>query len=101
MRVRAQHMPEPVDRSRLRGMTTRVEVIQVGRMRVQVAHNAQDAAKIRLQHLHNNHPDATANDPQSLARHLPHRRAAMARRSVPGGLTSKDICALTFIHPFV
>ena len=76
-------------------------VAGTGRAQVRIAHTSQDAAEIRLQHLHNNHPDATANDPQSLARHLPHRRAAMARRSVPGGLTSKDTWALTFIYPFV
>ena len=30
-----------------------------------IAHNAQDARRIRLQHINNNHPDATAKDSQA------------------------------------
>jgi hypothetical protein len=46
-------------------MLARVDVTRIGPVRVRLAHNAQDAAKIRLQHLHNNHLDASAKNPQA------------------------------------
>jgi hypothetical protein len=59
------------------GMPARMDVTRAGRVRVRIAHNAQDAGKIRLQHLDNNHPDARAKDPQA----EPHRPTI---RSAPG-----------------
>jgi hypothetical protein len=47
-------MPVPVDVTRATGA------------RLGIAHDAQDARTIRLQHIDNNHPDATANNPQPL-----------------------------------
>jgi len=59
-----------------------VDVTRVGRVRVPVAHNAQDAGKIRLQHLDNNHPDANAKDPHAVTAA---RRAPTSARSSSTG----------------
>jgi hypothetical protein len=52
-------MPARVD---VTSVLARVDVTRVG---VRIAHNAQDAGKTRLQHLDNNHLDARAKDPQA------------------------------------
>ena len=64
--MRAQYMPEPSGHSWPAGMNVPVPVgvIQAAVASLLIAHNAQDARGIRLQHLNNNHPDATAKDSQ-------------------------------------
>lgn len=64
--MRAQHMTKPVERFWPAGMNMRVPVC-VTRAAVAyllVAHDAQDARRIRLQHINNNHPNATAKKSQ-------------------------------------
>jgi hypothetical protein len=60
--MRAQHMPKTSDYSRPAGMNmpVPVDVIWAAAARLLVAHDAQDAPKISLQHLNNYHPDAIA-----------------------------------------
>jgi LuxR family maltose regulon positive regulatory protein len=67
--MRAQHMPKPSDHSWPAGMTMTmpvpVGVIRAAMATLLIAHDAQDARRISLQHLSNNHPNATAKDSQS------------------------------------
>ena len=65
MRMRAQHMPQPVDHSWPAGMVMHVHVAVAGTgwAKLRIAHSAQDARKNGLQHINNNHPNATAKDP--------------------------------------
>ncbi len=60
--MRAQDMPEPSDHSRPAGvnMPVPVSMIRAAVPRLLIAHDAQDARRTRLQHINNNHPDATA-----------------------------------------
>jgi len=64
--MRAQQVPKSFKGSWPDGRTVlaRVEVTRAARTRRGIAHSAQDARKIRLQHINNSHPNATANDPQ-------------------------------------
>ena len=64
--MRAQHMPEPFDHSWPAGMNMPVPVGVIGAAvaSLRIAHDAQDARRIRLQHLNNNHANATAKDSQ-------------------------------------
>jgi hypothetical protein len=73
--MRAQHMPEPFDHSWPAGMVMPV-LMPVGMARVQlrIAHEAQNARRSRLQHIHNNDPNAVAKGSQnsmSLVLHIP------------------------------
>jgi len=61
--MRAQHMPKPFDHSWPAGMNMAVGVIRAVTSPL-IAHNAQNARRTGLQHINNNHPDATAKDPQ-------------------------------------
>ena len=63
--MRAQHMPKPLDHSWPAGMNMAVGVIRAVAS-LPIAHNAQNARRTRLQHINNNHPDATAKDPQHI-----------------------------------
>ena len=65
--MRAQHMPNPFDHSWPVGMNMPVPVgvIRAAVASLLIAHDAQDARKIRLQHINNNHPSAVAKDSQS------------------------------------
>ena len=62
MGVQAQHMPKPVQRCWSVGMTMALRVAVAS---LAFAHDAQDARRIRLQHLDNNHQDATAKHSQN------------------------------------
>ena len=42
-----------------------VAVIQAAVTSLRIAHDAQDARRIRLQHIDNNHSNVTAKDPQT------------------------------------
>lgn len=67
--MRAQHVPEPFKHPRLAGTTVVVPVIMNVTLTSQacrrIAHDAQDARTIFLQHIDNNQANAIANDPQS------------------------------------
>ncbi len=67
MGMRARHMPKPVDQSWPAGMVVPVPmpVDVTGRARLRIAHDAQHARNTGLQHLDNNHPDATAKGSQT------------------------------------
>ena len=69
MGMGAQHMPQPVNHSWPAGMIMpmRLPVLVdvTGRARLRIAHDAQDARQTRLQHIDNNHPDATAKHSQT------------------------------------
>jgi hypothetical protein len=71
MGMRSQHMPKPVEHSRPAGMNMSVPVgvIQGPVPSLQIAHDAQDARRIRLQHINNNHPNAIAKHSQTPPRH--------------------------------
>ncbi len=77
--MRAQHMPEPFDHSWAAGMSVPVPVGVIGAAVVSllIAHDAQDAQRIRLQHINNNHSNVTAKDSQtpSCSSRLPHNHA--------------------------
>ncbi len=47
------------------GVAVIVEVTQATGGRLRIAHNAQDVRLVVLQHIDNNHPNATAKDPQN------------------------------------
>lgn len=71
-------MPEPFDQSRPAGivmpMLMPVGMARGGRAQPRIAHDAQNARRIRLQHIHNNHPNAVAKGSQnsmSLPLHTP------------------------------
>ena len=60
-------MPKPADHPRPAGMNmpVPVDVIRGAVPSLLITHHAQDARKIRLQHIDNNHPDATAKHTQT------------------------------------
>jgi hypothetical protein len=60
-------MPEPSYHSWPAGvnMPVRVSVILAAVPRLLIAHDAQDARRTRLQHINNNHLDATAKNWQT------------------------------------
>jgi hypothetical protein len=64
--MRAQRVSKPVTYSWLAGVTMPVPVdgTLADGASLRSAHNAQDARRTGLQHINNNHPDATAKDPQ-------------------------------------
>ncbi len=83
MRMGADHVPDlvpepspPARPARVRrsgpvnmpvpaGMTGLANVAGAAQDRLGISHGTQDARNLRLQHLHNSHPGATAKDPQS------------------------------------
>jgi hypothetical protein len=72
-------------------MPAHVDVTRAGRSQLRIAHDTQDARTLRLQHINNNHPDATAKDPQStMSQHRPapstRRRMPMLRRISAGAI---------------
>ena len=78
-------MPKTPDGSWPAGMAmlVRVDVTRAARAQLRIAHDAQHARQIRLQHIDNNHQNATANDSQMImqyppnparGRHVPVRR---------------------------
>ena len=71
MRMWAQHMPKTLNDSWPAGMAmiVRVEVTGAARAQLRIAHDAQGARRIRLPHIDNNHPNATANDSQMIMRY--------------------------------
>ena len=80
--MRAQPMPKPFDHSWPAGMNMPVPVgvIRAAVASLLIAHDAQDARTIRLQHIDNNHPDATANNSQpTISRHSPGGRCQCCR----------------------
>jgi hypothetical protein len=58
--MRAQQTPEPSGVN----VPRYVGVMRAVRVQVRIAHDAQGARRIRLQHVDNSHPDATAKHPQ-------------------------------------
>ena len=51
----------------------RVDMTKADGASLRIAHNVQDARTIRLQHINNNHLDATAKGPQStMSQHCTH-----------------------------
>jgi hypothetical protein len=99
MRVRPDKVPEPSQRARTVGVrrpgprpvavlvgmtrpvrmtgpvrvTGPVRMASVSPARLRMSHAIQDAWKIRLQHLDNSQPGATANHPQPVRRSRPAR----------------------------
>ena len=72
--MRAQHMPKPSDHSWPAGMNMPlpVGVTRAAVASLLIAHDAQDARRIRLQHIGNNHANVTAKDSQTpMPRALP------------------------------
>ena len=67
--MRAQQVPKPVNDARPMPMPMpmpmRVGVIGAATTRVRISHNAQNARVVGLQHIENNHQNATAKDSQS------------------------------------
>ena len=60
MGMRAQHMPQPVRRSRSMTMIVPILATVITGTRAQIAHNVQDARKTGLRHIDNNDPGAVA-----------------------------------------
>ena len=93
MRMWAQHMPETPDDSwpAGMGMLVRVGVTRAARAQLRIAHDAQDVRRTSLQHIDNNHPDATANHSQMIMRYSPspaHARPVPIRTLTHGGSRS-------------
>ena len=65
--MRAQQVPEPVKHPGPAGMNMPVPVgvIRAAVANLLIGHDAQDARRIRLPHIDNNHPNATAKDSQT------------------------------------
>ena len=66
-------------------MPVPVGVIRAAVAGLLVAHDAQDARRIPLQHINNNHPNATARDSQTSC---PGIAAVTSRRRTTGQATS-------------
>jgi hypothetical protein len=58
-------MTRVMGRTRPGSMIVLASVASVTPPRLRISHGIQDARNIRLQHLHNSHPRATAKDPQA------------------------------------
>jgi hypothetical protein len=69
-------------------MHVHVAVAGTGWAKLRIAHNAQDARKNGLQHINNNHPNATAKEPQS--RSAGHARVFAASGSQATVATARE-----------
>jgi len=87
-------MPKPVDRSSPAGVVKPVPVPGPAQMRI--AHDAQDARKTGLQHVDNNHPNATAKHSQTHPLALPcTRETSESGQPIPWDLPGVQLIAHT------
>jgi len=88
--MRAQQVPKPAKHPRPAGMKMPVPVgvTRAAAPSLRIAHDAQDARRIRLQHINNNHSNVTAKDPQTPC---PRRCRARANTSQPRPNRSGDL----------